>query len=204
MCAEPVTATALLRGEACSSCQRPLRIQGEQDHVKGLLTALRSQWRDQRMMVYGVVGVAFFMAGWFPLVPGLLSAVGMAAANVLLIRRPTRWLPAGIRTTTRLLIVLWGLTLVLVNLAISVFAWIVPGLGAFVASVAGLVTSALYIEGALWAVERAVERSARMSPGAVRLAMLIPFGILGTLIVAVGTVLTAAWVVMAPMLGGAW
>ena len=203
-CAEPVKPMALLRADPCPSCGRPLGL--EEDHVQGLLMALRERWSRYRAIVYGAVLVGFFFAGLIPLLPALLSAVSLPIANLVLIRQPSRWLPIGVRATTRLLILMWLLFLVTVSMAANAVAALLLmffGLGAFVSSITGLLTTMLYIEGSLWLIERAVRLSADLSPTAMRASLLVPIGAMTMLGATAGATLWLSWAAVAPLLGAA-
>lgn len=163
-CAEQVTSRAILAGSDCASCGAPLRIAGADDHGQEVLAAIRKGWSRARIPVYAGVLVAAFLAGWVPWLSTAVTAVAMVVANILLIRRPLKWLPTGRRTVTRLLLRVWLLALVLVSLALNTFAApLIPALGAGAAlsAVIGLVTTFLYVEGALMAVERGIRAQDR-------------------------------------------
>ena len=158
-CAEQVPPRTILAGADCPHCGAPLRLAGAADHAEEVLAAIRSGWSRARVPVYAGVLVAAFLAGWIPWLSTAVTAVAMVLANIMLIRRPLKWLPAGRRTLTRFLLRVWLFGLVLVSILLNtVAAALIPalGAGAVLSAVIGLFTTFLYVEGALMAVERGI------------------------------------------------
>lgn len=203
-CAEQVPASSLLKAEPCPRCANALRLD-DADHVAQLVHTLRTDWREQRNVVFVAVAVAFFFAGMIPLLPGLVSAVALIAINVRLIRQPTRWLPSGVRTTVRLLIGLWMVALTTVSMLFSLVSSMLVfllGIGAVLSSAAGVLVTMAYAEGALWLVERSIAWSAEMSPGATRASMYVPFALILLVALFVGASLGLVWGWLLPLVGG--
>lgn len=158
-CAERVTARAILAGSDCPSCGGPLRLSGTEQHATQVLGAIRAGWSRSRILVYAGVLVATFLAGWVPWLGTAVTAVAMVLANILLIRRPLQWLRPGRRMVTRLVLRVWLFALVLVSFLLNTLAaGLIPalGAGAVLSGIVGLVTTVLYVEGSLMAVERGI------------------------------------------------
>ncbi len=166
-CAERVPARTLLRGGTCPQCGSLLRLPGSADHAAEVLSAIKAGWRKARLPVYAGVLASTFLAGWVPLLSTVVTAAAMVTANVLLVRRPLRWLPPVQRMVTRASSRIWLVVLTLVSLALNTVAApliAAMGAGAVLSAMAGLGATFLYIEGSLAMIERGVARAARPSP----------------------------------------
>jgi len=162
-CAEAVAARHILAGAACPSCQAPLQLPGTADRAAAVLDAIRAGWRSSRHGVYLAVLLATFLAGWFPLLASFVTACAMLTANMMLLRRPLRWLPPVQRAVTRLASRVWFVLLLFASVAVhTMAAALIPafGAGAIASAITGAVTTWLYVEGSLLLVTGAVERAA--------------------------------------------
>lgn len=166
-CAELVPASRILRGVACPRCDAPLQLWGAEDRAAQVLDAIRAGWRSARYAVYAAVLMASFLSGWIPLLASLVTAGAMLTANLMLLRRPLRWLPPVQRAVTRFASRLWFVMLVLGSMAVNtlaaplIAAW---GIGAVASGITGAVSTWLYVEGSLWLIERGVARAAEERP----------------------------------------
>ena len=165
-CAERVSARAVLKGAACRHCGADLRLHDSDDHAADVLGAIQAGWTRARLAVYAAVVGATFLTGWVPLLAGAVNALGLILTNLVLIRRPLKWLPPGRRMTTRFLVRSWLLVLILAAIAMNTLAApLIPvvGSGAVLSAITGLVTTFLYVEGALMLVERGIHAQAAAS-----------------------------------------
>ena len=163
-CAERAPARRILRGLPCAHCGETMRVSGSEDRAAEVLAAISHGWETARKQVYAAVLLANFLSGWVPLLASVVTAGAMLAANVLLIRRPLRWLPPVQRAATRFGSRLWLVVLLMGSFVLHtlaaplIAAW---GLGAVASGVVGTISTYLYVEGSLWLIRRAVAHAAR-------------------------------------------
>ncbi|MBX2800240.1 MAG: hypothetical protein KTR31_21350 [Myxococcales bacterium] len=206
-CAERAGPGDVLYGQACRSCGRPLRLEGTEDHLMELLTAIRQGWARRRLLVYGAVLGATFIAGWIPFLSAVATAVAMLLANLLLVRRPLMWLPLAQRFVTRFAVRAWLLFLLVCTVVLNTLAataLFAPGVGPAVSAVTGLASTFLYIEGALWMVQRSVLWSVD-SPTGGRNVLLVPVvGTVAFLAAGWATVMGLGWLAQQATQLGMW
>ena len=121
---------------------------------------MREGWGRSRLFVYATVLMATFVAGWIPWLAGVVTAVALIVANIVLVRRPMQWLPPFRRTFSRLVVRVWMLLLIVATFTMNTLAApliAAVGFGAVISAITGLVATFLYIEGALLVVERGVQ-----------------------------------------------
>lgn len=184
-----------------------MRLEGTEDHLRELLTVIRQGWARQRLVVYGAVLGATFIAGWIPFLSAVATAVAMLMANFLLVRRPLMWLPLAQRFVTRFAVRAWLLFLLVGTVILNTLAataLFAPGVGPAVSAVTGLASTFLYIEGALWLVERSVHWSVE-SPEGGRNVLLVPVvGIVSFLAVGWALSMGLGWLLREAASWGIW
>lgn len=157
-----------MRGDVCRRCKQPLRLVTTEQHAATVLASLQRDARITRVVAYGGVFLASLIVGWVPMLATGTTALGMVAANLWLVRRPTGWLPVQHRMIVRLIMRVWFVLL----LAVSVHANLVAApllavfeVGIAVSTASGVLVVVAYVEGALFLVRHRVRRAVRRPDG---------------------------------------
>lgn len=146
-CAERVPAGLVLRGGSCGSCGRGVRCPSLPSEE--LLAGVQSRWRRFRWPIYGGVAVSTALASVVPFLGALVFAVAMLSTNLLLVRRPARWLGLRRRILTRLTLSLFLALLTAASLVASALLLVLPVLGQLGTGLLSLLLAVIYVEGAL-------------------------------------------------------
>ena len=186
MCAETVSRVAILRADVCPHCEAPLSFDGH-DAMQELQTH-QLKWR---LLGYVLVGVTSFFAGMVPLLQVAVQLAAILILHVVVLRRGLLWLAPTRRVLARLAIKLLGAVVAAVALLINVAVAPLLGLSGILLAVAGLLCTALYVEGGLVILRQRLRWESQgrsLSP----VEWGLPVGLLLTVLIAVGT--TAALV----------
>lgn len=183
-CAEQVRASDLLASNACGCCGRRLGVGGPVDRG-ALLEQVQAGWSRWRWPVYGGILLGSVLGSMLPLVAPVFFALSMVLVHLFIVRRPLTWLGRGRRLSARLTLKLALAGLTFVNLVFSTLLFSVFGCGQLVIGIWAVVSSVMYVEGALWLVGNRLRREAE-SQGLDFWEVALPVGILGGLLVSAG------------------
>ena len=161
-CAERLDARPFLTGDPCSHCGLAPQLQESVEHAASLLGTLERGWNATRWYAYAAVLVANLVVSWVPVATTAMTAVGMILANIVLIHRPSSWLPFQYRLIARSTIRVWFVAMIGVTFLINAVATpliALSGLGIATSTVTALVITVLYVEGARMLLRRVVRRA---------------------------------------------
>lgn len=179
-CAERVSRALVLRGGECPHCESCLA-----KPAGDVLQRLETRQVQWRLIGYGLVGVASFLAGLIPFLQAVVQIAALFILHVVVLRRGLIWLSAGRRVLVRLNMKLFGAvvaaTALLINVAIAPFL----GISAFVLAAVGPALTALYVEGGLVILRRALRRESKGERIQV-VEWALPVGFIVTLLAIVG------------------
>ncbi len=176
-CAEVVKRHRLLRQLTCVHCGASLAVRGALDLPVRLE---RGRWR-WRVLGYGLVGVASFIAGTIPLVQSALQVLALLVLHIILLRRPLLWLTPGRRLAARTTIKLLGAVLGAVSVLLNVLVAPLPGVSNAVLATFGFGLTAVYVESGLAVIRRRLRWEAEARPMSV-VEWGLPAGLVGTLL----------------------
>jgi hypothetical protein len=147
-CAEHVGALQVLRGRPCSHCGTDLSRTGlcSPDEI---VARLRERWGKWRYVAFPLIAVATAVAGFVPLLGGLVRLVGMVIIHLVLVRRPLRWLSMRRRLTTKTTLRLYLAALALLGLLADALAAPLFGVNALVSGGISVLIAVIYAEGSL-------------------------------------------------------
>ena len=171
-CAERVSPVASLRGEACPHCEEPL---GNHQNLVGEIRAGQRKWR---LLGYGLIGVASFLAGWIPLLQAVVQVMAIFVLHVILLRGSLEWLPLNRRILARLTMKIYGALVVVMGFMINVAVVPLVGLSPFLLALVGPLLTALYVEGGLRIVGRRIQWEAE-GKGMGVLEWAVPLALVG-------------------------
>ena len=144
LCAEQVSAIAILRQENCTHCNAPLLWQQDREH-ENILEALKSKWRVTKWIILGTVAVLSFFSGQIPFLQSILLACALVLIHLLVIRKPLQWLPTGRRIFAKMDIKLLGICLALGNLIINVLVIPFVVINGLILAVLGVLNTFLFV-----------------------------------------------------------
>ena len=147
-CAEHVGALQVLRGRPCAHCGTDLSRTGlcSPDEI---IAHLRERWGRWRFVAFPLIAIATAMAGFVPLLGGLVRVVGMVIIHLAFVRRPLRWLSMRRRLTTKTTLRLYLAALAMLGLLVDALAAPLFGVNALVSGGVSVIIAVIYAEGAL-------------------------------------------------------
>lgn len=185
-CAEKVSPVEILRGEPCPHCGSKL-VRKSGDVLKDLASR-RLRWR---IVGYGLVALASFLAGTIPLLQIAVQLVALFILHIIVLRGGLDWLSTKRRIAARVTIRLFGAAVAVFALLLNVAVAPLVGVSAVVLGASGPLLTALYIEGSLFILRRRLRWEADDEPLKV-LEWLLPLAI--ALVVVGAAVATAGLV----------
>lgn len=187
-CAEAVPLKALLRADACSHCGASLQ---PAETGAALHEALAGRWVGRRVLGYGLVTAASFVSGTVPLLQSAVLALGLLVLHVFLVRNSLGWLLPARRVAARFTIKLVGALLTALAFVLNIAVAPLVGVSSILLGLLGLVSAVVYVETALWLIQRRVAWETEGRPLQKR-EWLLPAGLGGGLLCGVSGSIGAA------------
>ena len=158
-CAEKVSPVEVLRGNPCVHCGSKLvRKNGD---VLDDLKQRRLKWR---VVGYGLVALASFLAGTIPLLQIVVQLAALFILHIIVLRGALDWLSAKRRIAARVTVRLFGAAIAVSSLLLNVAVAPLIGVSALVLGAGGPLLTALYIEGSLFLLRRRLRWEADDEP----------------------------------------
>jgi hypothetical protein len=145
------------------------------------LESRRLRWR---LVGYGLVAVASFVAGAIPLLQIVVQLLALFILHVVVLRRGLIWLAPGRRILTRITIKLFGAAIATTALLINVAIAPLVGASAFILGFMGPILTAMYVEGGLVILRKRLRLEADGEPLKTS-EWALPVGVLGALLLAI-------------------
>lgn len=162
-CAETVSSAVVLRGGTCGRCQREVHSVAGVD-VEDVIEAIRKDWRRWRWPVYLLVFIAQAATSWIPVAPAILMFVSLIAVELLMIRRPLRWLSVRRRIVSRASLRLSAAVITIIDLLLNLVLLPLIGVNVLTIGVVGTLLVVGYVEVSLAVASNRLRREAR-APG---------------------------------------
>lgn len=182
-CAERVSRSKIVKVGDCPHCGSELTYSGG-DVLENLETR-RLLWR---LLGYGLVAGASFLAGAIPMLQVVVQLIALFVLHVMVLRRGLKWLSPGRRVLARIAIKMLGAALAATALLVNVAIVPLVGISAFILGLVGPLLTAAYVEGGLVILRRRLRWEAENEPLHVS-EWALPAGFLTVLLaVIVGTI----------------
>jgi hypothetical protein len=184
-CAELVSPVELIRGGSCRYCASPLV-----PRRRGTLEKIERSQRGWRLLGYGLVGLASFVAAFVPLLQVVVQIAALFILHVVVLRGALRWLSPARRALARISLKIFGACLGVMALLVNVAVAPLIGVSALVLGLFGPLMTAAYVEGGLVILRRRLRWEADGEPlkgteWAIPVAVLVALLALGVAVIAI-------------------
>ena len=129
--------------------------------VEDVIEAIRKDWRRWRWPVYLLVFIAQAATSWIPVAPAILMFVSLIAVELLMIRRPLRWLSVRRRIVSRASLRLSAAVITIIDLLLNLVLLPLIGVNVLTIGVVGTLLVVGYVEVSLAVVGAVVHLGLR-------------------------------------------
>lgn len=179
-CAEKVSRAKIVARRRCPHCDSPLRCSAGGD----VLADLAARRRNWRLVGYGLVAAASFIAGTIPLLQIFVQLLALFILHIIVLRGGLRWLPTTRRALARISMKLMGAAIATTAVVVNVAVAPLVGASAVILAATGPLLTALYVEASLLILRRRLRWEAE-GVAFKKSEWILPAGLIGALIAAI-------------------